>query len=112
MSELPLEVRAAVDALMDERYHAACAAATAYVRSQAGTILEAAGYWSLSREPRPAAQTAAALGLADAAVAALSWLLEEVAAAHGEVLAAAGGDMSTFVPLGPLPPGYWASARE
>jgi SAM-dependent methyltransferase len=101
-----------MDALLDERYQDACAAATAYVRSQAGIILEAAGYWSLSRQPRAAAETADALGLADGAVSAFSWLLDEVAAGHEAVVVTPVGEARVFVPLGPLPPGYWPSARE
>jgi SAM-dependent methyltransferase len=110
--ELSLELRRELDALLGERYQAACSAATAYVRSQAARILEAVGFWALPCLPRSAGEIADKLGLAEPAVRALLWLLEEVAVASEMMMATPSGDSPVFAPRGPLPRGYWDSARE
>lgn len=69
-----------VDALVDQRYLAASAAAVDYVRGQAARILHRMKLWDLVSQPRPLPAIAAALETLPALSFALAWLLEEAGA--------------------------------
>jgi hypothetical protein len=69
-----------VDALVDERYLAASAAAVDSVRGHAAQVLHRLKLWDRVPRPQPLAAVAAALGTPAELSFALAWLLEEAAA--------------------------------